>query len=130
MNMFATTAATASQSSYAIYWDMERRAFLGDRYSVMWMEDSEKYFNSNTNAANPKETLENQFDIVYKLVNPQSQPQQFGKLILWKDWFKTIKYNPIFNHLLDMNIFTTFTNPQETFEEYLLYLMFFVILNI
>lgn len=75
MNMYTTTAATASQSSYAIYWDMERRAFLGDRYSVFWMEDSDKYFNLNSN---PVETLEDQFKRVYDLVNPNSQPQQFG----------------------------------------------------
>jgi len=79
MNMFTTTAATASQSSYAIYWDMERRAFLGDRYSVFWMEDSDKYFSLDS-YSNPKETLEDQFNRVYELVNPNSQPQQYGDI--------------------------------------------------
>lgn len=40
--MFATTAANARESSYACYWDGERQTYLGDVYSVKWMEDSDK----------------------------------------------------------------------------------------
>lgn len=39
--MFATTAANAEESSYACYYDKERGTYLGDVYSVMWMEDSD-----------------------------------------------------------------------------------------
>jgi len=59
MNVFATTAANATTSSYACYFDKIRETYLGDVYSVMWMQDSDK-----ENLA--KETLENQFQIVHK----------------------------------------------------------------
>lgn len=40
--VFATTAANARESSYACYWDKRRQTYLGDVYSVKWMEDSDK----------------------------------------------------------------------------------------
>ena len=40
--VFATTAANGRESSYACYWDKKRRTYLGDVYSVKWMEDSDK----------------------------------------------------------------------------------------
>ena len=40
--VFATTAANARESSYACYWDGKRQTYLGDVYSVKWMEDSDK----------------------------------------------------------------------------------------
>lgn len=74
-NIFATTAATGSQSSFAYYYDTERKTFLGDLYSISWMEDSEEHFLST----NPKrETIEDQFNHVYQRVMLKSQPQQFG----------------------------------------------------
>jgi legumain len=39
INVFATTASNAHESSYACYYDSSRRAYLGDVYSVKWMED-------------------------------------------------------------------------------------------
>ena len=39
--MFATTAANGRESSYACYWDEELRTYLGDVYSIKWMEDSD-----------------------------------------------------------------------------------------
>lgn len=42
MNVYATTAANPHESSYACFYDKERSTFLGDRYSVTWMEDSDK----------------------------------------------------------------------------------------
>eukprot|EP00117_Sycon_ciliatum_P021729 scpid66282/ scgid18958/ Legumain; Asparaginyl endopeptidase; Protease, cysteine 1 len=41
-DIFATTAANAHESSYACYYDKLRRTFLGDVYSVKWMEDTDK----------------------------------------------------------------------------------------
>jgi len=70
-NIFATSASTANQSSYATYWDDKRSAYLGDEYSVAWMEDSDIYLNRNG------ESLERQFRHVKRHVN-HSQPQQFG----------------------------------------------------
>jgi len=40
--VWATTAANADESSYACYYDSKRQTYLGDVYSVKWMEDSDK----------------------------------------------------------------------------------------
>ena len=42
LSVFGTTAANRHESSYACYWDKKREAYLGDVYSVKWMEDSDK----------------------------------------------------------------------------------------
>jgi legumain len=41
LNVYATTAANAEESSYATYYDDELDTYLGDLYSVSWMEDSD-----------------------------------------------------------------------------------------
>ena len=43
--VFATTAANAEESSYACYLDEKRNTYLGDVYSVKWMEDSDQVTN-------------------------------------------------------------------------------------
>lgn len=40
--VYATTAANGEESSYACYYDDERETYLGDVYSVNWMEDSDR----------------------------------------------------------------------------------------
>ena len=60
--VFVTTAANAHEHSYACYFDSERDTYLGDVYSVMWMEDSEKEDLT-------QETLFRQFAIVRKETN-------------------------------------------------------------
>jgi legumain len=40
--VFAVTAADPHESSYACYYDSTRQTYLGDVFSVMWMEDSDK----------------------------------------------------------------------------------------
>jgi len=53
-SVYATTAANAKESSYACYLDKHLDTYLGDLYSVNWME--------NSDVANlKKETLLNQF---------------------------------------------------------------------
>ena len=42
INVYATTAANPDESSYACYYDKKRATYLGDRYSVSWLEDSDK----------------------------------------------------------------------------------------
>jgi len=44
-NIFAVTAANSSESSWACYWDDEREAYLGDVFSVKWMEDADMHGN-------------------------------------------------------------------------------------
>jgi len=73
ISIYATTASTPDQSSYACYWDASRQAYLGDEYSVRWMEDSDVH-----DAASPW-TLLDQFKIVAN-ETLQSQPQQYGNL--------------------------------------------------
>jgi legumain len=70
MSIFATTAATPDQSSYAYYYWDPVQTYLGDEYSIRWMEDSDK--NSNK-----QETLKTQFAHVSQQVK-LSQPQQYG----------------------------------------------------
>ena len=55
--VFATTASNPTESSYACYYDDTRQTYLGDLYSVDWMEDSDKGLIGN-------ETLLSQFQIV------------------------------------------------------------------
>merc|ERR1712002_611419 len=44
INVMALTAANGSTSSYACYYDKSRRTYLGDLFSVKWMEDSDVGF--------------------------------------------------------------------------------------
>lgn len=46
INVYATTAANSQESSYACYWDQELQTYLGDLYSVNWMEDTERVIDS------------------------------------------------------------------------------------
>ncbi|KAG1679894.1 Legumain [Nymphon striatum] len=41
INIYATTAANEVQSSYACYYDSRLQTYLGDLYSVSWMEDTD-----------------------------------------------------------------------------------------
>ncbi|GFY44534.1 legumain [Trichonephila inaurata madagascariensis] len=72
LNVYATTAANSDESSYACYYDIERGTFLGDYYSVNWLEDSDKEILT-------QETLHQQFKIV-KSETHKSHVQEFGDL--------------------------------------------------
>lgn len=72
INIYATTASSASESSYACYYVSELNTYVGDCYSVAWMED--------TDAADiTAETLQSQYDTVKK-VTTESHVLQFGDL--------------------------------------------------
>ncbi|XP_056022820.1 uncharacterized protein LOC125649614 [Ostrea edulis] len=71
-NILAVTASNATTSSYACYFDKKRKTYLGDVFSVKWMEDSDK---ENLN----EETIEKQFKIVKKETNT-STVCQFGDM--------------------------------------------------
>jgi len=70
LNVFATTAANGDESSYACYWDDERQTYLGDVYSVRWMEDSDREQIYH-------ETLTDQYHLVKAETNT-SHVRQFG----------------------------------------------------
>lgn len=70
IDVFATTAANSKESSFACYYDEERDTYLGDWYSVNWMEDSDV-------EDLKKETLHKQFLLVKKHTNT-SHVMQYG----------------------------------------------------
>jgi len=74
IKIYGTTAATPDESSYATYWDDKLQTYLGDEYSVNWMEDSETFWDADT------ETLLTQFLHVKKRTN-HSHPQMYGDKI-------------------------------------------------
>ncbi|XP_036397680.1 legumain [Megalops cyprinoides] len=74
IDVYATTAANPHESSYACYYDEKRDTYLGDWYSVNWMEDSDV---EDLN----KETLLKQFKIVKSHTNT-SHVMQYGNKTL------------------------------------------------
>jgi len=76
INVYATTASNSTTSSYACYYDPARKTFLGDVYSIKWLEDSDK---ENIE----KETLEKQYKIVKRETNT-SMVMQFGDMSISK----------------------------------------------
>ncbi|GBN35077.1 Legumain, partial [Araneus ventricosus] len=76
INVYATTAANRHESSYACYYDEKRDTYLGDFYSVNWMEDSDKEVLT-------QETLNQQYKIVKTETN-KSHVQEFGDLKIAK----------------------------------------------
>jgi len=76
INAFATTASDYDESSYACYYDDKLATYLGDVYSVNWMEDSDKE-NIET------ESLQTQFNIVKNLTTT-SHVMEYGDLSISK----------------------------------------------
>uniref|UniRef100_A0A8D0GPE7 Legumain n=1 Tax=Sphenodon punctatus TaxID=8508 RepID=A0A8D0GPE7_SPHPU len=70
INVYATTAANPRESSYACYYDEDRQTYLGDWYSVNWMEDSDV-------EDLRRETLHKQFVLVKQHTNT-SHVMQYG----------------------------------------------------
>lgn len=74
LNVYVTTASNPSESSYACYYDSSLRTYLGDCYSVNWMENTES-------SSLDDETLEDQYETVKKLTT-QSHVMQYGQLTI------------------------------------------------
>ncbi|KAJ8411924.1 hypothetical protein AAFF_G00155620 [Aldrovandia affinis] len=74
IDVYSTTASNPHESSYACYYDEKRDTYLGDWYSVNWMEDSDV---EDLN----KETLLKQFKIVKTHTNT-SHVMQYGNKTL------------------------------------------------
>jgi legumain len=74
INVFATTASDYDESSYACYYDTKRQTYLGDWYSVNWMEDSDVEDLQT-------ETLQQQFEIT-KNKTKTSHVMQYGDLTM------------------------------------------------
>jgi len=69
-SVFATTASTPDQSSYAFYYNDTLSTYMADEYSIRWMQDS----TANWDAY---ESLLKQFQNVAAIVK-ESQPQKYG----------------------------------------------------
>lgn len=93
INIYATTAANGKESSYATYYDEHLKTFLGDLYSVKWMENSDV---ANLN----KESLISQFEVVKKETN-KSHVQEFGDMSMGKEPVGDFQGN----HQSDRNIY-------------------------
>jgi len=76
INIYATSASTPDQSSYACYYDSTRQTYLGDEYSVRWMEDADVH-----DSATSTWSLNDQFKVVFNQTI-MSQPQQYGQLTI------------------------------------------------
>ncbi|XP_068110713.1 legumain [Hyperolius riggenbachi] len=76
INIYATTAANPHESSYACYYDDKRDTYLGDLYSISWMEDSDVEDLT-------KETLHQQFLLVKQHTN-LSHVMQYGNRTISK----------------------------------------------
>jgi len=76
INIYGTTASNAKESSYACYYDAKRQTYLGDVYSVVWMEDSDA-------EKIDQESLYQQFLVTQKKTNT-SHVMQYGDLALGK----------------------------------------------
>ncbi|RDD40921.1 Legumain [Trichoplax sp. H2] len=61
-NVYVTTASDPTHSSYACYYDKKRGTYLGDVYSINWMQNSDQ-------ADMQTETLIQQFDTVRRKTN-------------------------------------------------------------
>ncbi|XP_059485186.1 legumain-like isoform X2 [Neocloeon triangulifer] len=71
-NIFVITAADPHESSYACYFDNLRNTYLGDVFSVMWMQDTEQEDLG-------RETLHHQFEVVRSRTNT-SHVEEYGDL--------------------------------------------------
>lgn len=69
INVYVTTAANSRESSYACYLDLHLGTYLGDCYSVNWMEDVDQ--------VGTKETLKSQYETV-KARTTTSHVKQYG----------------------------------------------------
>ncbi|CAF5187763.1 unnamed protein product, partial [Rotaria sp. Silwood1] len=101
-NIYATTASNAEESSYACYFDEKRQTYLGDLYSVVWMEDSD------VEKIN-QESLYQQYLIAKRKTNT-SHVMQYGDLILGKthnvsEFQSTENFQHNFIQNYDNNIF-------------------------
>jgi len=70
INIYSTTASNPTESSYACYYDSKRQTYLGDLYSVNWMEDSDAEDIS-------QESLVKQFQVTKKKTT-ESHVMEYG----------------------------------------------------
>ena len=65
LSVYATTASNSEESSYACYYSSKYHTYLGDVYSVNWMEDSDAVSQS---VANVERSLKSNEHILFLTV--------------------------------------------------------------
>jgi legumain len=73
INIYATTASNAVESSYACYLDEKLNTYLGDCYSVAWMENSDE-------KKMYRETLYEQYEVTKRKTH-ESHVMEYGDLV-------------------------------------------------
>ncbi len=120
MNIYATTAANPSESSWAEYCGSEAvvhgvdiGSCLGDEYSVRWMEDTESH-DAKTR------TLQEQFEFLVQSVTG-SHPQQYGDLSWTSDVlieFQGQSGKSVFSKILEtVNYYNPFRSLRGRFRK-------------
>lgn len=86
MNIYAVTAAKPDEDSYATYYSRDFGTYLGDLFSISWMEDSQQ-------ADRKTETLGQQYQVVKNRTESGgyigSHPKQYGTISLSSDFLVT-----------------------------------------
>ncbi|KRX46274.1 Legumain [Trichinella murrelli] len=88
IKIYATTAANARESSYACYFSEELETYLGDCYSVNWMENSDQELLW-------LETVREQYNIV-KFETNTSHVSEFGDRSVSEDYLSDFQGEEIF----------------------------------
>ncbi|KRX19338.1 Legumain [Trichinella nelsoni] len=95
IKIYATTAANARESSYACYFSEELETYLGDCYSVNWMENSDKVRLLQTTELLWLETVREQYNIV-KFETNTSHVSEFGDRSVSEDYLSDFQGEEIF----------------------------------
>ncbi|KAK3585993.1 hypothetical protein CHS0354_033110 [Potamilus streckersoni] len=103
ISVYATTASNPDESSYACYYDKKLDTYLGDVYSIKWMQDSDKE-DLNT------ETLEKQFKITKAETNT-SHVMEYGDLTIGDMTVAEFQGNQLSPVFLSNNIGTKEKDP-------------------
>merc|ERR1711970_1121652 len=89
INVYALSAASSHEPSWACYYDKDRRTMLGDVFSIKWMEDTDRE-NVTT------ETLHEQFLTVHKEVTT-SHVMAWGTKTISKEFLSVYMGNKTTN---------------------------------
>lgn len=96
MRIYAVTASTPNEPSYACCYDNNLQVYLGDFFSVNWLENADSYENDVF------ETLNMEFNIVQSKTNT-SHVCRYGDMSLQNTNFSNfIIYNKIISHKYDI----------------------------
>jgi len=90
INIYATTASDPDSSSYACYYDNKLQTYLGDVYSVNWLQDSDR-------ANFTVETLAKQYQIVKQETNT-STVEQYGQTSISSETLSYFQQGPASTH--------------------------------